>query len=85
MCKKNNPRKIDDCMSNLITLLKIYSPYKTLACCCGHRKYPMTVVIKVGDDIIELMSNIIIPRKKRFYKKDKEGYYFIPEVCQEVK
>jgi len=29
---------------------------------------------------IEICSGKTIPRKKRFYKKDKEGFYYIPEV-----
>jgi len=28
----------------------------------------------------ELFSGKIIPRKIKFYKKDKQGYYYIPET-----
>jgi len=28
----------------------------------------------------EVLSKTYIPRNKKFYKKDKDGYYFIPEV-----
>jgi len=56
----------------------------TRACCCGHGKYPKTVVIErtnINGEVInlELISGKIIPRKKLFYKKDKQGFYFIPE------
>lgn len=30
----------------------------------------------------EIFSGTVIPRKKRFYKKDKHGIYFIPEVVK---
>jgi len=83
MCNKNNPRKIDACMVNLIDVLNSYTPYKILACCCGHGRYPMTIIFDGGYDIIELMSDKEISRKKRFYRKDKKGYYYIPEVSKE--
>jgi len=70
MCKEHNPRKIDKCMQNIITFMKVKG---------GYKKYPMTIVVTNGKIIWDLISNEIIPRKKRFYIKDKEGYYFIPE------
>lgn len=87
MCKvdiKNGNTRIDPCMRELIKNLKISlnGDYKTLACCCGHGRYPMTLVIgiEVGEMRWEIMSGKYIPRKKKFYKRDKKGYYYIPEV-----
>lgn len=84
MCKinpKNDSRRIDPCMKNLIGNLKLQG-LKTLACCCGHGKYPMTVI--VWDDIFdvprELFSNKALNRKRKFYKKDSAGYYYVPEA-----
>lgn len=58
--------------------------YFPVASCCGHGKYPMTIVVKYEyEDItryFELFSNIELKRTKRFYRRDKQGYYFIPEV-----
>jgi hypothetical protein len=81
MCKKNNPRRIDPCMEKIVWLINNKTEYKTLSCCCGHGKYPMTIVVdnKRGT-ILEYFSQIEIPRKARFYIKDKQGLYFIPEV-----
>lgn len=56
---------------------------KTLACCCGHFKYSMTIVVEMNKKIFDLVSGKSIPRQRRFYKKDSEGYYYIPEVCEE--
>jgi len=69
---------------------------KVIACCCGHGVYPMTILIKgkpyepigiknpfkkVEKEIIQdLFSGKIIPRKRNFYKRDKKGIYYIPEV-----
>lgn len=82
MCNAHNPRKIDKCMKKLLPYLAI--DYIT-SCCCGHGKYPMTIV--AWDDgeetYYEVLSQINIPRKKRFYTKDKQGYYYIKEVCDE--
>ncbi len=86
MCKfnpKNDSRKIDPCMNNLITILN-EKGIRTRSCCCGHGKYNMTIVVWEGDLKVyrEIMSNIVIPRKKKFYVKDKQGVYYIPEVLR---
>jgi hypothetical protein len=80
---------IDKCMKPLIdflqdTLQNVSS--KSVACCCGHNKYPMTVVIKfmnyAGWSYYELFTGIEIPRSRRFYVRDKQGYYYIPEITK---
>ena len=89
MCKKKQfkycPSKIDECMVNLITILNAHH-IKTLGCCCGHGKYNMSIIIlcRDGKTIVDLVSNKIIPRTKRFYKKDKQGYYYIPEIMHKT-
>lgn len=87
MCKfnpKNDGRFIDPCMINLIAFMKVKGrKLRTVACCCGHGKYPMTIVAKDNlGHTWELINNKIIERKKKFYKKDKQGYYYIPEVLK---
>src|SRR5262245_60070810 len=51
MCKlnrKNGGRSRDPCMRHLLVFLKLYlkEGYKTVASCCGHGRYPMTVVVQ---------------------------------------
>ncbi len=89
MCKfnpKNDGRRIDPCMKELIDILQARR-VRTLACCCGHGKYDMSIIIKQGFEThpyaFEIVSQKVIPRKKKFYKKDKQGYYYIPEVSNE--
>ncbi len=86
MCKfnpKNDSRFIDPCMVALIEYFKKDKYIKTLGSCCGHGKYPMTLIVKNNHgNIYELISSKNIPRKKQFYKKDKQGYYYIPETIQ---
>lgn len=54
---------------------------ETVACCCGHDKYSMTIVVKdVFGNVWEMFSSKMIHRKRRFYKKDEQGIYYIPEV-----
>ncbi len=82
MCKinkKSGDTRIDSCMIKLVELFNQTNIIKVLACCCGHNKYNMTIVVKQDNLIFELLSNKEIPRIKRFYKRDKQGYYFIPE------
>ena len=87
MCKKTNYKssnvRIDKCMRPLIEFLNDID-YDTIASCCGHGKYPMTIVVRDFNtkEIYELLSETEIPRKRSFYKKDKQNYYFIPEVIE---
>lgn len=92
MCNKrnsvyHNPHekdfRIDHCMKSRISDLRARD-YNTKACCCGHGRYPETIIC-IGtweNPAYEFNSKIKIPRKKRFYKKDKDGFYFIPEVMK---
>ena len=78
---KPNPRRIDPEMRNLICFINTFTDYKTLASCCGHGVYPMTLVVKheLNNQIFEIFSTKELPGKKQFYKK-KGKYYYIPEV-----
>jgi len=90
MCKKTNYKssntRIDKCMVSCIVNLKAMSSnayIKPVACCCGHGKYPMTIVLKNRTGICwELFTGKMIPRKRNFYKRDSRGYYYIPEVSK---
>ncbi len=87
MCKWNKwgDTRIDPCMRKFIKNLND-SGIRTLACCCGHGVYPMTIVADLvikpftAPRPVEMFSNVEIPRKKKFYRRDKQGYYYIPEV-----
>ena len=102
MCKakryksgKPNSR-IDHCMVELINMLNMAlceDEYTAVACCCGHGKYRMSLLVReeiyvkgthTGFQVREWFSNLIISRKRKFYKRDKQGYYYIPEL-QEVR
>ena len=92
MCETHNPRKIDKCMICLIFMLK-QAGFKPIACCCGHRKYQPSLILKkirnikggTKDMFIDVFSRECINRKKRFYIKDKQGYYYIPETVLPTK
>lgn len=95
-CKPTGARRMDKCMIGLATNLNhffkekfrlCYKGYKVVASCCGHGKYPPSVIIQWGveDYYVELFSSISIPRKRNFYKKDEDGYYYLPEVSKEKK
>ena len=85
MCIKKQfkycPSEIDECLKNIINFMKVKGgKIQPVSCCCGHNRYPMTIIITNGELNWDLISNEIIPRKKKFYKKDSKGYYYIPEV-----
>jgi len=73
--------RVDRLMANIIRAVN-HSPFKTLGCCSGHGRYPMTIVVQDALGISELVSGKTIPRKRRFYVKDKEGFYYIPETIK---
>ncbi len=82
MCKfnpKNDARRIDPCMKWLIHHLN-NNGIKTLSSCCGHGKYPMSLVVQYGECKLEIFSYKVMVREKKFYKKDKQGVYYIPET-----
>lgn len=84
MCKfnpKNDGRFLDPCIREEIKVLNKRG-IVTLACCCGHGIYPKTIVVRysLNDMPYEMHIKEYLPRKKKFYKKDKQGVYYIPEV-----
>lgn len=91
MCKKL-PKcawKIDPCIQERIEYFQDVFRLKTILSCCGHNKYPETIIIRRPDNsVYEYYSLTILkdynPKKKkqynRYYASDKEGHYYIPEV-----
>lgn len=81
MCQKlpyENPR-IDKCLLEEIANLNA-NGYKTLASCCGHDKYPKTIIgFDIHGILKELCSGLVLEKKKRnrYYKRDKQGYYYL--------
>src|SRR3990167_4429756 len=89
MCKLNKGnggRFIDPCMQGLISRMTemLSEDFKTVSSCCGHEKYPMTIVLrnKHFGNISEFFTGTPIMRTKKFYKKDKQDYYYIPEIIE---
>lgn len=71
---------IDKCMVDEIRDL-IAKGSTTLACCCGHGKYRKTVIVEgLTIGAYEYFTDMHIPRKRRFYKRDEGGVFYIPEV-----
>ncbi len=89
MCKKlpyRNPKK-DKCLIKFIDRINKYTPFKTLASCCGHNKYNPTMIIKdKNGNVFELFTRTPIQPKKRnrYYKSDGNGFYIIPELHPEI-
>src|SRR4030067_1658927 len=93
MCLKRNSRwvilngkkfRVDACIRDLIQSLN-YEGLETLACCCGHGKYPVTIIYRRNRYIYDFCSgSMILERKKKYYKRDKYGLFFIPEVQQNL-
>ena len=88
MCDLDKTRgtfRIDPCLVEFINELRIDFGIETLASCCGHGKYNPTIIYKNAyGEIVEFYTKILLenePRKShKYYKKDKDGYYYIPEL-----
>lgn len=78
---------IDPCIRNLIERLNQHG-IKTVSSCCGHGVYPMTIICvenMMGHDCyFDLMTDLPIAKHSRFYKRDKDGYYYVPEVLEHL-
>jgi len=76
--------RVDYCIAGLIKWINLNGPYITVASCCGHGKYPPTIVVRdtrIRDAVPwEIFSNLPLPRTRNFYKRDGDGLYFIPET-----
>lgn len=81
LTSKGKTFRIDECMREHVKKLREVYGLETVACCCGHGKYNMTIIIKGKDGVFhDFHTGIVINRKRRFYITDKKGYYYIPEV-----
>lgn len=85
--------KIDPCLVDELERIKKTFPrfkekFKDIMSCCGHGKYKKTFVVqnRYSKYYFEWFSDTSLTTTKRensrkpFYKSDKEGYYYIPEV-----
>ncbi len=84
MCEKRFHNRLDRCLKPLIKWLND-DGWVTVTSCCGHGKYPITVVVRYRtsgkkDKFVELFSGTTLARTIKFYKKDNKSYYHIPEV-----
>jgi hypothetical protein len=88
MCKKLYycGTRIDPCLKIQIDNINNNTIFKTILSCCGHNKYPKTIVVmnKKTKEVIEFFSKVHlsqgIRKSKKYYKKDKQGFYFISEL-----
>ena len=85
MCSKKPycSREVDSCIQPIVKAINQLNGFRTLSSCCGHNIYPTTIIIKdKSGNITEFFSGSKLEYRKRnrFYKKDKFGIYFIPEL-----
>ena len=65
--------------------------YVTISSCCGHGRYPPTIVIgqycedgRVMGDFEFFTSKNIWRDKRKIYSRDIDGFHFIPEVSPDA-
>ncbi len=67
-------------MKKLVKFINEETRFNTLMCCCGHGKYPPSLIVmdprvaKFCNSPQDIFSGFQFKHnQKRFYKKDKEG------------
>lgn len=88
MCEKKPycNREVDECIKDEVNRLNEINFFRTILSCCGHGKYSRTIIVfdRRNGYVFEWYSTIGfglgIRKPKRYYKKDPQGIYFIPEV-----
>lgn len=75
---------VDSCIAECVDKInrEHKGSLKTLGCCCGHGKYPRTIIVKalITGITYEFFSGIEIPRSRNLYYKDEEGIFHLPEM-----
>ena len=74
--------RVDRCMARLMEKVNSLG-LKTVACCCGHGRYPMTVIYEEGNKQFDLISGVEIKVPVRRYVSDEEGFMHIPVVTEQ--
>ena len=83
MIKKRKVR-VDAVLASLVEWINKCTNMETLGCCCGHGKYPPTIVVRYPkDEIFDFLSGVVIPRTRNFYYRDEQGIFYIPEVIEQ--
>lgn len=90
---KGAAREIDPCLIEELEALKNEYPkfkekFQLIMSCCGHGKYSKTIIVKnrYSGACFEWLSGIMLSGTKRsdsrapFYRRDKEGHYYIPKM-----
>ena len=88
MCEleKYGTFRIDPCLVNKIDGINQRGLFRTLSSCCGHGKYRSTIVALSRETNIacDYYTGALLSmgkrKRNRYYKKDTEGFYYIPEV-----
>ena len=74
--------RLDSCIADKILEMN-ERLFLTVGSCCGHGRYPETIVLKNRNgEASEYNAWVEIPRSRRFYVSDAEGFYYIPEISK---
>ena len=88
---KDRTVRVDSCLKLIIQYLNELG-YRTVASCCGHGIYKPTILIlswniknnkTYWNHVYDFFTDIVLHKTKKFYKKDAEGFYYIPEIERE--
>lgn len=88
ICKLDDGKqfRVDGCIRKLIYELNVNNNIQTVGSCCGHQRYPLSIVCRTSHNGVqtfyELISGVEIPRTRNFYVTDKDGFYYIPEALE---
>nr|MDO8114951.1 hypothetical protein [Candidatus Sigynarchaeota archaeon] len=85
MCDKlryENPR-IDRCLVEAIEQINAGGEFHTIASCCGHGRYPPTIIVRDRNGhYYEYVSKQLVDKAKRhrYYRRDPFGFYYVGQI-----
>lgn len=82
MCGRNRSGRVDPCIHRLVDALRGHCDFEILASCCGHGRYPLTLIVRdrATGAVRDLISGAVIPRRRNSYRRDRKGFYYLPEA-----
>lgn len=79
---RGRPVRLDPCLRAKVETLNRRG-IVTVGSCCGHNRYQETILVRDRTGRVRVLgTKIIVPRTRNFYRRDRYGFYYIPEAIQ---
>jgi len=89
---RSSKKEIDSEILPVVSRINADPSFRTLLSCCGHGKYPATIVVldRRTNCVFEWFTGVELPRyylngkvRRRYYVRDAEGFYYLDPSLSE--